>query len=85
MINGRIRGIAGIVGCTNPKTPMDYTHINLSKELIKRDVLVLTTGCATVACGKQGFLHPKDALEMAGPGLREVCETVGIPPILACG
>jgi carbon-monoxide dehydrogenase catalytic subunit len=38
-----------------------------------------------VACGKQGFLHPKDALEMAGPGLREVCETVGIPPILACG
>lgn len=85
IINGRIRGIAGIVGCTNPKTPMDYTHINLSKELIKRDVLVLTTGCATVACGKQGFLHPKDALEMAGPGLREVCETVGIPPILACG
>jgi carbon-monoxide dehydrogenase catalytic subunit len=67
IINGRIRGIAAIVGCTNP------------------NVLVLTTGCATIACGKQGLIHPREALELAGPGLREVCETVGIPPVLACG
>ena len=53
--------------------------------MIKRDVLVLTTGCATIACGKQGLNNPKEALELAGPGLREVCETVGIPPVLACG
>ena len=85
IINGKIRGIAAIVGCTNPKVQMDYTHIELSKELIKRDILVLTTGCATVACGKHALLHPKDALKLAGPGLREVCEAVGIPPILACG
>ncbi|MHC5095939.1 MAG: anaerobic carbon-monoxide dehydrogenase catalytic subunit, partial [Planctomycetota bacterium] len=85
IMNGKIRGIAAIVGCTNPKIPMDSTHIALAKELIKRDVLVLTTGCATVACGKQALLDPKDTLELAGPGLREVCETVGIPPILACG
>jgi len=85
IINGRIRGLAAIVGCTNPKVPMDYTHTELAKELIKKDVLVLTTGCATIACGKQALLNPKDALELAGPGLREVCETVGIPPVLACG
>ncbi|MHC4620991.1 MAG: anaerobic carbon-monoxide dehydrogenase catalytic subunit [Planctomycetota bacterium] len=85
IINGRIRGIGAIVGCTNPKMPLDYTHTNLAKELIKRDVLVVTTGCATIACGKQAMLNPKEALELAGPGLREVCETVGIPPILACG
>jgi carbon-monoxide dehydrogenase catalytic subunit len=85
IINGKIRGIAAIVGCTNPKVPMDSTHIALAKELIKRDVLVLTTGCATVACGKQALLDPKETLKLAGPGLREVCETVGIPPILACG
>ncbi len=85
IINGRIRGIAGIVGCSNPKVLMDSTHTELAKELIKRDVLVLTTGCATIACGKQALLNPKDALELAGPGLREVCETVGIPPVLACG
>ena len=85
IINGRIRGIAGVVGCTNPKVPQDYTHTTLVRELIKRDILVLTTGCATIACGKQGLNNPKISLELAGPGLREVCETVGIPPVLACG
>jgi carbon-monoxide dehydrogenase catalytic subunit len=85
IINGRIRGIAAIVGCTNPKFPQDFTHTTLARELIKKDVLVVTTGCATIACGKQGMIDPKEALEMAGPGLREVCETVGMPPVLACG
>ncbi|MHC4122603.1 MAG: anaerobic carbon-monoxide dehydrogenase catalytic subunit, partial [Planctomycetota bacterium] len=68
IMNGRIRGIAGIVGCSNPKVPMDSAHTELVKELIKRDVLVLTTGCATIACGKQALLNPKEALELAGPG-----------------
>ena len=85
IINGRIRGIAGIVGCTNPKMPQDYTHTTLVRELIKRDVLVLTTGCATIACGKQGLTNPKIALDLAGPGLREVCEAVGMAPVLTCG
>jgi carbon-monoxide dehydrogenase catalytic subunit len=85
IINGRIRGIVGIVGCTNPKVTQDFTHTTLARELIKRDILVLTTGCATIACGKQGLANPKTALDLAGPGLREVCEAVGIPPILACG
>jgi carbon-monoxide dehydrogenase catalytic subunit len=65
--------------------PQDMTHTTLARELIKRDVLVLTTGCATIACGKQGFANPKISLDWAGPGLREVCEAVGIPPVLACG
>ncbi|MBW8001226.1 MAG: anaerobic carbon-monoxide dehydrogenase catalytic subunit [Planctomycetes bacterium] len=85
IMNGKIRGIAAIVGCSNPKVPMDYTHVELAKELIKNNVLVLTTGCASIACGKQALLNPKEALKLAGPGLREVCETVGIPPVLACG
>jgi carbon-monoxide dehydrogenase catalytic subunit len=85
IINGRIRGIVGIVGCTNPKVPQDLTHTTLTRELIKRDVLILTTGCATIACAKQGLTNPKEALDLAGPGLREVCEAVGIAPVLACG
>lgn len=85
IINGRIRGVVGIVGCTNPKIPQDYTHTTLARELIKRDVLVLTTGCATIACDKQGMADPQKALDWAGPGLREVCEAVGIPPVLTCG
>jgi carbon-monoxide dehydrogenase catalytic subunit len=85
IINGRIRGVAGIVGCTNPKVPQDSTHIALVRELIKRDILVLATGCATIACSKQGLTNPKEAIELAGPGLREVCEAVGMPPVLTCG
>lgn len=85
IINGRIRGIAAIVGCTNPKVQQDSTHTTLARELIKRDVLVVTTGCATIACSKQGLTNPQKALELAGPGLKEVCEAVGIPPVLTCG
>ncbi|MHC4659172.1 MAG: anaerobic carbon-monoxide dehydrogenase catalytic subunit, partial [Planctomycetota bacterium] len=85
IINGRIRGVAGVVGCTNPKVMQDFTHTTLAKELIKRDVLVLTTGCATIACSKQGLTNPAEALKLAGPGLREVCEAVGMPPVLTCG
>jgi len=85
IMNGRIRGIAGVVGCTNPKVTQDHSHTTLVKELIKRNILVLTTGCATIACGKQGLNNPAVGLEYAGAGLREVCETVGIPPVLACG
>jgi len=85
IINGRIRGVVGIVGCTNPKVPQDSTHITLAEELIKRDILVLTTGCATIACSKHGLTNPSKALEFAGPGLKEVCEAVGIPPVLVCG
>jgi len=84
IINGRIRGVAGVVGCTNPKVRHDWGHTGLIRELIKRDILVVTTGCAQIACGKQGLMRP-EAIELAGPGLREVCETVGMPPVLAVG
>jgi carbon-monoxide dehydrogenase catalytic subunit len=85
IIAGRIHGVAGIVGCNNPKTKMD-SYINiLTSELIKRNVLVLKTGCAAIASAKAGMLTPEKAREEAGPGLSEVCEAVGIPPILHMG
>jgi anaerobic carbon-monoxide dehydrogenase catalytic subunit len=85
IVNGRIRGVAGVVGCNNARTPHDAAHIAMIKELIKNDVLVLTTGCAAMACGKEGLLTPEAAKEFTGPGLAEVCETVGIPPVLHMG
>lgn len=85
IIQNRIYGVVGIVGCNNPKSKLDnYTNI-LTKELIKRNVLILKTGCAAIASGKAGMMKPEIALEMAGSGLREVCETVGMPPILHMG
>ena len=85
IINGRIRGIAGVVGCNNVRTPHDAAHLTLIKELIKNDVIVLTTGCSAMACGKAGLLLPEAAAKYCGPGLASVCETVGIPPVLHMG
>jgi len=85
IIADRIRGVVGIVGCTNPKTKVD-AYINvLTRELIKRNVLVLKTGCAAVASAKEGMMTPETALEKAGEGLKEVCEAVGMPPVLHMG
>jgi anaerobic carbon-monoxide dehydrogenase catalytic subunit len=85
IINGRIRGVAGVVGCNNARVVHDDMHLTLVKELIKNDVLVLETGCAAMACGKAGLLTPEAAAKYAGAGLAEVCETVGIPPVLHLG
>ncbi|MFH1355286.1 MAG: anaerobic carbon-monoxide dehydrogenase catalytic subunit, partial [Candidatus Omnitrophota bacterium] len=85
IIAGRLRGVAGVVGCCNPKETHDHFHIELVKELIKNDVLVLQTGCSAIACAKRGFLIPEAAKEYAGKGLQEICEAVGIPPVLHLG
>ena len=81
--NGRIRGVAAIVGCDNFKV-MDEVHIELAKELIANDVLVVVTGCAATGMGRAGLLSP-EAMEMAGDGLKEVLEAVGCPPVLHMG
>jgi anaerobic carbon-monoxide dehydrogenase catalytic subunit len=85
IINGRIRGVAGVVGCNNARTRHNEGHIAVVKELIKNDVLVLTTGCNGIACAMEGLLTPESAGVYCGPGLKEVCETVGIPPVLHLG
>ncbi|MBA3071788.1 MAG: anaerobic carbon-monoxide dehydrogenase catalytic subunit, partial [Nitrospirae bacterium] len=82
---GRIRGVVGLAGCDNPRVPSQGLHRFLAIELIKNDVLIVSTGCGSAACGTAGYLTPEMALENAGPGLREVCEAIGIPPILHLG
>lgn len=85
IIANRIFGVVGIVGCNNPKSKMDdYINV-LTRELLKRNVLVIKTGCAAISSAKCGMLTPEAALNAAGKGLREVCEAVGIPPVLHMG
>jgi carbon-monoxide dehydrogenase catalytic subunit len=85
IVSGRLRGLAGVVGCNNPKQVHDQYHTVLVKELIKNDILVLQTGCAAIACAKQGLLVPEAATAYAGRGLQEICDAVGIPPVLHLG
>lgn len=85
IISGRLRGVAAVIGCNNAKVTQDEGHLAMTKRLLAADVLVVQTGCSATACAKEGFLRPEAALELAGEGLREICETVGIPPVIHMG
>jgi len=86
IIEGRLRGVAGVVGCSNPGIqPVETNHVEMVKELIRNDVLVVQTGCSAIACAKEGLLVPEAAYRYAGKGLQEICEAVGIPPVLHVG
>ncbi len=82
---GRIRGLAGVVGCNNAKFTHDRYHLEMVKELIRNDILVVQTGCSAIACAKAGLLAPEAAEKYAGNGLQEICRAVGIPPVLHVG
>jgi carbon-monoxide dehydrogenase catalytic subunit len=83
--SGRLRGLAAVVGCNNPKQLQDYGHLTITKELLANDVLVATTGCTAIADAKAGLLCPEAAVEHAGKGIQEICRAVGIPPVLHLG
>jgi len=85
IIEGRLRGAAGVIGCSNPNVEYERGHIEMVKELIKNDVLVVMTGCSAISCAKHGLLQPEAAFKHAGKGLQEICQTVGIPPVLHMG
>jgi carbon-monoxide dehydrogenase catalytic subunit len=85
IMSGRIRGVAAIVGCNNPRSKHDYLHTYVTREMLKQDVLVVETGCGAIASAKLGLLLGEAGLDQVGPGLREICETVGIPPVLHMG
>lgn len=82
--SGAVKGIAGVVGCNNPKVKHDYGHVTLVRELIKDNVLVAATGCNAIACAKAGLMLP-EAADQAGEGLKGVCQSLGIPPVLHMG
>ncbi len=82
---GSIRGVVGLVSCTTLRdSGQDVHSVRVAKELIKRDLLVLSMGCGNGAIQVAGLCSP-DAKEFAGSGLRAVCEKLGIPPVLSYG
>ena len=85
IVSGKIKGVAGVVGCSNlTALGHDVCTVELTKELIKRDVLVLSAGCSSGGIENCGLMVP-EAAELAGDGLKEVCKTLGIPPVLNFG
>ncbi|SMC22998.1 carbon-monoxide dehydrogenase catalytic subunit [Desulfacinum hydrothermale DSM 13146] len=85
MKKGAIRGVAGFVSCTTLRdTGQDVHSVRMAKELIKRDILVLSMGCGNAALQVAGLCLP-EAKDLAGPGLKAVCEALGVPPVLSYG
>ncbi|MCL2317464.1 MAG: hypothetical protein FWC44_00200, partial [Methanomassiliicoccaceae archaeon] len=82
---GTIKGLAGVVGCSNLMCGgHDVLTVEMTKELIKKDILVLTAGCSSGGIENCGLMMP-EAAELAGPGLKAVCKKLGIPPVLNFG
>lgn len=85
IVSGDIKGIVGVVGCSNLTAGgHDVLTVELTKELIPRDILVLTAGCSSGGIENCGLMEP-EAAKLAGPKLRAVCEKLGIPPVLNFG
>ncbi len=83
--DGTIRGLAGLISCSTLRDfGQDVHTINIAKELIKKDILVLSMGCGNGALQVAGLCSP-EAKDLAGPGLKILCEKLGIPPILSYG
>lgn len=83
--SGTLRGVAGLVSCTTLRdTGQDVHSVRIAKELIARDILVLSMGCGNGAMQVAGLCSP-GAKEFAGTGLKKICEALKIPPVLSYG
>ncbi|MBI5359888.1 MAG: anaerobic carbon-monoxide dehydrogenase catalytic subunit [Planctomycetes bacterium] len=85
IMNGRILGVVGVVGCEVPSLNSNQAHYDLITELIANNILVVQSGCSALGSARNGLLLPETAIKLAGKGLAEVCQTVGIPPVLHAG
>ncbi len=76
--SGAVRGVVAMISCTTlTNGPQDSLTAAVVRELIKRDILVLSAGCGNAATQVAG-LNSIDAQQLAGDGLRGVCEALGI-------
>jgi carbon-monoxide dehydrogenase catalytic subunit len=81
---GEIKGIATMVSCNTPKVPYEQSNVVLARELVRRNVLITTTGCASHALLNAG-LADLPAIDLAGERLARACRRAGVPPVLPVG
>lgn len=82
---GQIKGVVALANCSTLRNgPQDWNTVNLTKQLIKRDILVVAGGCGNHGLEVAGMCN-LDAIEQAGEGLKGVCKALGIPPVLSFG
>ncbi len=83
---GKLKGIVALANCSTLRNgPQDWNTVNIAKELIKRDILVVAGGCGNHALEVAGLCNLEAIDKYAGEGLKEVCNMLQIPPSLSFG
>lgn len=77
IVNGNIQGIVLFAGCNSTQVVQDSGYVTLAKELAKRNVMLLATGCGAGALSKNGLMTQEATNEYAGEGLKAVLTAVG--------
>lgn len=84
--SGKIKGVVALANCSTLRNgPQDWNTVNLTKELIKKDILVVAAGCGNHGLEVAGLCTVEAANKFAGEGLKEVCTALNIPPVLSFG
>lgn len=71
ILAGEIKGVCAFAGCNNQKTIHDNNTVTIAKELAKRDIFMVSTGCAAGAFAKAGLLSAEGVEAYAGEGLKK--------------
>ncbi len=79
--NGNIRGVAAVIGCVSPREKYyGYRTVELIKELIKNDILVILTGCVATVASYHGLLklpeYDFSDYPEVGNGLKAVMQVI---------
>ncbi|CEK38151.1 anaerobic carbon-monoxide dehydrogenase catalytic subunit [Paraclostridium sordellii] len=83
---GKIKGVVALANCSTLRNgPQDWNTVNITKELVKRDILVVAGGCGNHALEVAGLCNLDSVEKYAGEGLKEICNMLKIPPVLSFG
>lgn len=93
IVNGNIYGAVGFAGCPNPKIRDTFMTEKMMKELLRNNVLVVTTGCTAHIAAQAGLMTPEATERYAGNGLKTVLTALGnaaglnapLPPVWHMG
>ncbi len=93
IVNGNIYGVVGFAGCPSIKLRDTSMTERMTKELLKNNVLIVTTGCTAHICAQAGFMDSSATEKYCGDGLKSVLKALGnaagldvpLPPVWHMG
>lgn len=93
VVSGAIQGIVLFAGCNTTQVDQDANYKIMARELARRNVLLLATGCGGGALAKDGLMTQEATEQYAGDGLKSVLTALGnaaglngpLPPVWHMG